>query len=96
MLLQCLNSYLGFQIVDFIVSLFHLFIYLVLFIHLFFSAVKRLIVINRIQNKSFCLHNICVCTVCTFIMYVQIHTHACIYLRKICYICILNIFIYII
>ncbi len=23
------------------------------------SAVKRLIVINRIQNKSFCLHKIC-------------------------------------
>ncbi len=26
------------------------------------SAVKRLIAINRIQNKSFCLHNICMCT----------------------------------
>ncbi len=27
------------------------------------SAVKRLTVITRIQNKSFCLHNIYVCTV---------------------------------
>ncbi len=37
------------------------------------SAVKRLIVINRIQNKSFCLHNICVCVV--YIYYVYINTH---------------------
>ncbi len=35
-----------------------------------FSAVKRLIVINRIQNKSFCLHNIYVCVLCLFIMYI--------------------------
>ncbi len=76
MLLQCLNSYLGFQIVDFIVSLFHLFIYLVLFIHLFFSAVKRLITINRIQNKSFCLHNICVLCVHLLCMYKYTHMHA--------------------
>ncbi len=27
------------------------------------SAVKRLIAISRIQNKSFCLHNKRVCTV---------------------------------
>ncbi len=32
------------------------------------TAVKRLIAINHIQNKSFCLHNICMCTV--FIMYI--------------------------
>ncbi len=32
------------------------------------SAVKRLIVINHIQNKSFCLLNIYVCTVYIFIM----------------------------
>ncbi len=25
------------------------------------STVKKIIVINRIQNNSFCLHNICVC-----------------------------------
>ncbi len=29
----------------------------------FTSAVKRLIVINHIQKKIFCLHNMCVCTV---------------------------------
>ncbi len=37
----------------------------------YISAVKQLIVINRIQNKSFCLHNICLCTV--FIYYVCIY-----------------------
>ncbi len=31
------------------------------------SAVKWLILINRIQNKSFCLHNICVYTYYTYI-----------------------------
>ncbi len=39
------------------------------------SAVKRLITINHIQNKSFCLHNICVCTV--YIYYVYANTHTC-------------------
>ncbi len=40
------------------------------------SAVKRLIAINHIQNKSFCLHNICVCILCIFIMYtVYKYTH---------------------
>ncbi len=33
------------------------------------------------QNKSFCLHNICMCAV--YIYYVYINTHACIYFRKI-------------
>ncbi len=50
------------------------------------SAVKRLIAINRIQNKSFCLHNM-------YIIFYK-NTHACIYLRKICYVYILNIFLY--
>ncbi len=36
--------------------------------------------INRIQNKSFCLHNIWVFTV--VIYYVYINTNACIYLEK--------------
>ncbi len=31
-----------------------------------FSAVKELIAINHIQNKSFCLHNVCV--LCIFIL----------------------------
>ncbi len=58
------------------------------------SAVKRLIVINRIQNKGFCLHNICVCTV--YIYYVYINTNTCMYIfrKKICYVYILNSFTY--
>ncbi len=42
------------------------------------SAVKRLIVINRIQNKSIWLHNICVCAV--YIYYVYINTHMHVYI----------------
>ncbi len=64
------------------------------------SAVERLIAINHIlitsKIKVFCLHNICMFTV--HIYYVYIHTnkqtHACIYLRKICYVYTLNIFMY--
>ncbi len=41
----------------------YLYIFKIKKLYLLTSAVKRLIVINRIQNKSFCLHNICVCTV---------------------------------
>ncbi len=41
---------------------------------IYFSAFKRLIAINRIQNKSCCLHNICLCTV---YYYVYKSTHAC-------------------
>ncbi len=45
--------------------------HLVQHICIYISAVKRLIVINHIQNKSFCLHNICVYTVYTVcIMYI--------------------------
>ncbi len=40
-------------------------------IYVYISAVKWLIAINRIQNKSFCLHNICACAV--YIYYVYIH-----------------------
>ncbi len=43
------------------------------------SAVKWLIVINRIQNKCFCLHNIFLCTV---YIYVYINTHTCMYIFK--------------
>ncbi len=56
------------------------------------SAVKRLIAINRIQNKSV-FNIIYVCTV--YIYYVYINTHTCMYIfKKICYVYILNIFIY--
>ncbi len=34
------------------------------------------------------------CVLCIFIMYIEIDTHVCIYVRKICYICILNKCIY--
>ncbi len=40
------------------------------------SAVKRLIVINRIQNKSFYLHNISVCTVYIYYLYIKTHTYS--------------------
>jgi len=30
------------------------------------GAVQKLIAINRIQNKSLCLHNIFVCAVCNY------------------------------
>ncbi len=36
------------------------------------NAVKLLITINRIQNKSFCLH---MCVLCWYIYYVYKHTH---------------------
>ncbi len=40
------------------------------------SAVKWLIMINRIQNKSFCLHNIiCVCSVYIYYVYTNTHTY---------------------
>ncbi len=40
------------------------------------SAVKWLIVINRIQNKSFCLHYICMCTVYIYYVYINTHTYS--------------------
>ncbi len=46
--------------------------------HLIFSSVKRLIVINRIQKKSFCLHNMCV-YVCMYIYFSNIYC-MCVYL----------------
>ncbi len=39
------------------------------------SAVKRLIAINHIQNKRFCLHNICV-----YIMYIYTYKHMHVYI----------------
>ncbi len=45
-----------------------------LLIHLFLrSAVKQSIMIYRIQNKSFCLHNVCVCI---------LNTNACMHIFK--------------
>ncbi len=40
-----------------------------------------LIAINRIQNKSLCLHNICVCTVYIYINTIfHKYIHACVYI----------------
>jgi len=36
--------------------------------------------INRIQNKSLCSHNICVCSVYNYFVY--INTHTCMYIFK--------------
>ncbi len=58
-------------------------------VYIYISAVKLLITINHIQNKSFCLHNTCVRTVYIYYVYINTHTSMYIYLRKICYISIL-------
>ncbi len=47
-----------------------------------YSAVKRLIAINRIQNKGFCLRNIHG-VLCIFIMYINMYIHTCTYIFKI-------------
>ncbi len=61
--------------------------------YILISAVKWLIVINRIQNKSFCLHNIWVCTV--YIYYVYINTNTCMYIFKKNMLCLYIKYIYI-
>ncbi len=38
------------------------------------SAVKRLIMINSVQNKSFCFQNICMCTVYIYHEYMNTNT----------------------
>ncbi len=48
-----------------------------------YSAVKRLIAINRIQNKGFCLRNIHVCTVYIYYVYINMYIHTCTYIFKI-------------
>jgi len=47
-------------------------------------VVKRLIVINRIQNNGFCLYYMCVYIY--YVGYIYKYTHACIYLRKMWYV----------
>ncbi len=64
------------------------------FLSLKSSAVKRLIAINCIQNKRFCLHNIYVCTVYIYHVYINIHTHACVYTYKKKYVYALQILVY--
>ncbi len=43
-----------------------------------FSAVKWLIAINRIQNKCFCLHNMCV--YCVYLLCIYKYTHIYVYI----------------
>ncbi len=47
---------------------------LYIYIYIYISAVKQLIAINHIQNKSFCLHNMCVYTVYIYYEYINAHT----------------------
>ncbi len=59
------------QLTEFQKSILQILLYLFLvayFLIIIISAGQWLIVINRIQNKSFCLYNICMCTV--YIYYV--------------------------
>jgi len=51
-----------------------------MYIYIYIRAVQKLIAINRIQNKSLCLHNIFVCTVYNYVVY--INTYACMYILK--------------
>ncbi len=57
------------------------------------SAVKRLITNNRIQNESFCLHNISVCTL--YICYLYINIHKCMYIFYTNMLCLYMKYIYI-
>ncbi len=61
--------------------------------YIYTSAVKRLIAINLIQNKSFCLHNTCVYTV--YIYYVYINTHINMYIFKKNMLCLYIKYIYV-
>ncbi len=44
------------------------------------KAVKQVIMMNLIQNKRFCLHNICACSV--YIYYKYVNTNICMYIFK--------------
>ncbi len=62
-----------------------IFIYIYIYIYIYTQSIcafKSLIMINRIQNKTFCLHNMCVCTVYVYVyvyiyiyIYIHIYTH---------------------
>ncbi len=64
-----------------------------MYMHVYISAVKRLIAINHIQNKSFCLHNICLYTV--YMYYVYIKTNTCMHIFKKNMLCLYIKYIYI-
>ncbi len=64
----------------------------IVFCNVQISAVKQLIAIKRIQNKSFCLHNICVCTV---YIYLYINTNTCMNIFKKNMLCLYIKYIYV-
>ncbi len=55
----------------------YMYIYVCVLTYIYTSADKQLNVINCIQKKSFCLHNVCVCVYflciykCTYSMYFE-------------------------
>ncbi len=58
---------------------------------IFVGAGQRLIAINHIQNKSFCIHNMCV--YCVYLL--RMYKYTCMYIFKIFFnVYILNIFEY--
>ncbi len=59
---------------------------------MYISAVKRLIAINRIQNKSFCLHNIC--AYCVYLLCIYKYKHMHVYILETYVIFIYNINVY--
>ncbi len=58
-----------------------------------FSAVKRLIAINRIQNKSFCLH---LYVYCVYLLCIYKYTHMHVYISEKYVMFIYDIYLYII
>ncbi len=52
----------------------YIYTYIYIYIHYCYQT------INRIQNKSFCSHNICVCVYCVYLLciYKYKHVHVCI------------------
>ncbi len=62
MLFSFLNYFISLGLICFIINLKHNKNVAILLIYIYISSVKRLIVINRIQNKSFYL-DMCVCCV---------------------------------
>jgi len=78
--LNCFMLFYTLLILYYILYLMVYLYFLCIFVIYFFRAVKQLIAINRIQNKSLCLHNICGCTVYNYFVYK--YTHMYVYLGK--------------
>ncbi len=70
------------KIYDFILNIYLKNIFAIIIYYIIFSAVKQLIVINCIQNKSFCLHNTCMCAVYIYYVYKKIHNKCILLFQK--------------